>query len=298
MATQEKPKWRTNSDKLTAEFTSGQLVIAICVSLFFMLTCFLLGVLVGKYDHSLKTPGTVVAGRLETQPPAPSDTSSAPPADNAARDSGAQTYPRTDALTRQTNPAAPSPYTRREERSGPRITELPPLPSKRETPPAPEPPIKVAKEPSAQETTPPAPQPPAIAQVPLTPIDPPMETMPPGSAGVTPPAVAAPPAEAKPVPPTAPEKPAPPAVEKPAVKGKFGIQVAAFSGSTRKQKADECLKTLKANPEWGAQLVSVDDGKYYRVMIKGFPERAAANAACTALRQKPGFSDAFVRPMP
>ena len=39
-----------DGDKLTAEFTSGQLVIGICVSLFVMLVSFLLGVLVGRYD--------------------------------------------------------------------------------------------------------------------------------------------------------------------------------------------------------------------------------------------------------
>lgn len=44
-----------NSDKLTAHFTTGQLVIAICVTLLFAVTTFLLGVLVGRYDPSLHT---------------------------------------------------------------------------------------------------------------------------------------------------------------------------------------------------------------------------------------------------
>ncbi len=44
---------RNDGDKLTAHFTTGQLVIAICVTLLFAVTTFLLGVLVGRYDPSL-----------------------------------------------------------------------------------------------------------------------------------------------------------------------------------------------------------------------------------------------------
>jgi cell division protein FtsN len=286
----DKTKWQASSDKLTAEFTSGQLVIAICVSLFFMLTCFLLGVLVGKADRSLRTTEV----RVETPAPAPAPNASAPgrnPSGGAS--GGTQTYPRTEALTRQGSAdAATGRYTRAEERTGPRVTELAPLPSRNEPPVASEPPVKIAKAPEAQETASPAVQ--SLTSA-LTPLDPPSEAEPTASVPL-----AAPPG-VLPTPSGAPAPSPPVAIDAPtstAARGGFGIQVAAFSGAARKQKGAESLRQLKARAGPTAQLESADDGRYYRVMITGFKDRASANAACAEWRRKPGFTDAFVRPLP
>ncbi len=44
------PRGRLEEEKYRAELTSGQLVIGICILMLFGLTCFLLGVLIGKFE--------------------------------------------------------------------------------------------------------------------------------------------------------------------------------------------------------------------------------------------------------
>ena len=41
-----------------------------------------------------------------------------------------------------------------------------------------------------------------------------------------------------------------------------------------------------------------EDGKEYRVVISGFPNREAAKAVCDTLKSKTGFADAWVKRLP
>jgi len=53
-ASKRKTKAATRNDKYTAELSSGQLVIGVGILLVFGLACFLLGVLIGKFDPTLQ----------------------------------------------------------------------------------------------------------------------------------------------------------------------------------------------------------------------------------------------------
>ena len=92
MAAAKKNSDKQDPDRLTAEFTSGQLVIAICVTLLFTLSVFLLGVCVGKYQKygTLQTKEIARQQQAENPPEVPSPTA---PAQKTAS-TGIQTTPR------------------------------------------------------------------------------------------------------------------------------------------------------------------------------------------------------------
>lgn len=319
MPISERTRLRPSADKLTAEFTSGQLIIAICVSLFFALTCFLLGVLVGKYDRSLRLPD------LTAQAPAgpgASEAASAPLADILAKRNaeGVQQSPRTD-LRPSHSPRKASRDSRAEnafipldERSGPRVRDMAPLPppgTETVSPSVPPFRVNVPAEPEAtagkEEITPVASASPPVSE---TITDAPVSAVavpPAPQSGVETPAPAAAPAPqpASLLQPIAPPdespllSPATPAIASPGdTPGKFCIQLASFRGTERLAKAEEHQRLVKQQAGLDSELLILENDEYCRVIIGGYTSRAAANAACMELRKKAGFADVFVRALP
>lgn len=70
-ASTRKSRSPLDQDRYTAELSTGQLVIGVCILLMFGLACFLMGVLIGKFDPELR-PDTMMAtpDRVETSHPA------------------------------------------------------------------------------------------------------------------------------------------------------------------------------------------------------------------------------------
>lgn len=303
-----------NGDKLTAEFTSGQLVIGIVCALFFCVACFMLGILVGKLDPSLQPGDTVEAVAAAVAPAAKPAAPPAAPAAAAAKPApkptgGVQQSPRTDGL----QPHSTQP---------PKATELPPLPGSA--------PVKIAKEtpapttrtrldlPAGQATPPPAtvappaavPAAPGAAPAPAAPA--PAAPAPAAVAAATPapppPAPLEPPAAeaAAPVamqavdPPDAPLTPATPAAKPAAAaaSGSFGIQVASLTGADKNARAVEFQKKFKKDTGLDCQAFPTSDGQYVRLMVVGYASKADAAAACANLKKTPQFAQAFVKAMP
>jgi hypothetical protein len=294
-----------NGDKLTAEFTSGQLVIGIVCALFFCVACFMLGILVGKLDPSLQPGETALTA---ANSPTPSATAVTPPAATASTAAtapstktavGVQQSPRTDGLRPHSTQPAKS-------------TELPPLPGAA--------PVKIAKEtpgattrtrldlPAGQATPPPATVA-APAAVPAAPGAAPAPA-PAAPAATPPPAPLEPPAPATPVamqavdPPDAPATPAPAPAAAPAAppaapaKGSFAIQVASLMGANRDAGAAEFQKKFKKDTGLDCQAVPSANGGL-RLMITGFASKEAANAANAEMKKKrPDLSGAFVVAQP
>ncbi len=306
-------KDRGERQRLTAEFTTGQLVAAICVSLFFALTCFLLGIFVGKYDSSLHPPKTIHADADNpAQEDAQEDQSASARTSEPARQ-GTQVTPRADLIRPKDKPAGNAnastlrPHPNAKASGGPRITELPPLPPTRapirpaalptriskpqnrgdvptrvrivpnrvpavKKPPAREPePVKEAKLPSPS-TSPvpnptPAPPPPTVEprvkeKAPVTAAEPPK--LPPAAASLT----------------------------------GWGIQLAAFLGDDRAQKAGDFRRRLKENAGIDAEIVVSQGAKSHQIVVVGYTGRKEADAACAELRKKAAFESAWVRALP
>lgn len=312
MPPSSKNKWHLDGDRLTAEFSSGQLVIAICVSLFIALTCFLLGVLVGRYDGSARVarqeaPRTV-----------------APLAESSGAERGVQTSPRDDLIQKplerpERKTPGPAP---REIRTLSPLKDLDPLPPPPQSTRELEAPIPVVRPtPGDEAALRPSPDPTASVKPSPTPG---------GLAAASPPPTIASPRESASPPPTvvsSRETPSPPvpaeqniavpaspdpisvltvdpvAVDNgaaaapgpPAQRGAFGIQVAAFTGANRDAAAAEFQRRLRENAGLHAEIIT--DQQYARVVIVGYKDRVSANAACAELRKKAGFADAFVRPL-
>ncbi len=292
-------KARLGADKLTAEFTSGGLIIAICVSLFTAMLCVLIGILIGKYQRadvalSGESPSEVVQSASGESPGAARTEGPAEAAKDTAQ--GTQTSPRIDGMNRRKpprKPAAREPY----------IPHLPPLPTaptaaqrppeRIKRPPDPEPAEKVAviALPKTEGKTPP--RKPALAPLPEKPAGsgpkPAPELSKPVPAKPTPPPKVVPTPSPKPTP--APAKPA-------AASGAFGVQVAAFFGENRLAQAKDYEARFEKSMDYKAEVMSSEDGQSCRVLVVGFAGRAAADAACQDLRKKAMFAEAWVRPLP
>ena len=79
-ASSRRPKSALDRDRYTAELSTMQLVIGVCILLMFGLGCFLLGVLIGKFDPSLRDQMAEVTPQSSPAIPPPSN--SVPPATN------------------------------------------------------------------------------------------------------------------------------------------------------------------------------------------------------------------------
>ena len=281
-----------DEDKLTAQFSSGQLVIGICVSLFVLLAAFLLGVLVGKYDSSLRNPAAVSA-----VPGPPAGTPVAHPSETSSGQGGLQTTPR------KVEPVTLPPATVGDvNTSQGRVTELPPLSS---TPPAaqPAPAQTVSAATPTPPVTPPPPPPPAATPPPETAVA--QAAAPPGTSAAPEAAAAAPPVPETPPAAVVTPPPPPPVLEPitpiepelpaatPPAQG-FGVQVISLSGPDRAAKAVECQRKLK-DAGFESVVSQYDDGKKYAVTAVGFKDRASAEAASQQIKKIKEFKDCFIK---
>jgi hypothetical protein len=308
-------------DKLTAEFTSGQLVIGICVSLFLCLVCFLSGVLVGRYQpHQAITREKRTGGEApapvstipEEETAKPQISKSAPPGPKAANEAhGTQTSPRPirTAQTRSepaaAKPAALEKKTTPDEkqekestdflnpglRTGPRITRLPPLPPTRPKPAAAAAnPDKISKPASPGGETEP------FQLIPL-PEMPPVDEEEPGSEKTAAAAEKKPAAKENNA--AQPEKPASAGKTSPVPASPgWGVQLASFQGPDKEKNARDYLRRLKENADITAERFTSADNQYCRVIITGYQSRDEAAKASLEIRKKAGFADAFVSRVP
>jgi len=264
----------------------------------------------------------------------PVDAQAKPPATPPARDQGVQTSPRTDLLERPSLPQTPKteiPPAAPTAPAGPSTPEAakpaPVAPASSATPassaaaPLSASPPAPASTPSAVRTgdktvLPPLPPIPKTASeiqrsmqtahAPAAqPTSPPVQVVPlPGA--VTPDPSSAPPIPATvkqaaaPKPAAVPEPTGTTPAAKPAApaKGKFGIQVAAFQGAGRDQKAAECQKRLKANGGYETIVLTANNGTACQVIISGYKDRPSAQKVLAELKKKPGFSDAWIKEIP
>jgi len=310
---------KSNGPRITADLTSSQLVVAICVALCAALICFSLGVIVGKYDErnrrrgedrlALKPSGTGVTPTAAKPPvlPAPPDPANKPKI-TPVSGQGMQTSPRIPVVPASPPaPKFPGPPPKPDVvKEPPRPNEHPVPPAKptesdkpenKEPAPAPatkedaallddsakpqsEPPEKKEKAPEKQRT---AAKPPELNPV--------VDTEPAPVAE----AAAAKPQDA-PTAATEPETLEPvfkPAPDTPP-KAVYTVQLAALSSSTREQQALRLKKELESQglqPE----LLVTKGGARICVVVGNHPDRKAAQDACNDLRKNKGFSDCFVR---
>ena len=313
---------RADSDKLTAKFTDGQLAIGISVTLFVMLLCLMCGILIGKMQTYDEDPSVSVTGPDQEQPAPEEQVASPGP-------KGVQTSPRTDALSSEV--ASPAPKRAAEKtppkppaqmgRTEPAKTVLPPLPPTPKTTAEMQESMQTGRAPAAQATAPPV----QVVPLPGSAEEKQAASTQPSPAAEKPkeaPETAAPaPKEEKPKE-TLPAAPPAPKEEKPAAPGKpaeeaapskspaepaaaeasssyhgWAIQLVAFTDEARAARATEYRQRLKKNAGYDALEIVSDDGKTYRIVIP-YPDKAAAQAAAADLKQKAGFSDAWVREIP
>ena len=287
-----------------SELTSNQLIIGICLFLVAAMVCFMLGVVVGKFEGK---PGPS-AQRGPSRPALPALRTEDTARESAGRDAdredargeGTQAYPRSVSLPT----VEPAP-------------ERPPLPSRAAVelgqPTAPEkgpPEVRLSELPEPGDAA--AVSPPSVGEVEQAqagpesaaredrvaePAEVPDEAARAdrGAPSVEPTDEAstetllAPAAELSSV--------AKPPATTPSKDG-FGVQVAAFSGPNRQGLAEGYKERLEDNSELKAVLLVSEDGQYVRVVVGGYPDRQTAAQVRDELRQRAGFRDCFVRSLP
>ena len=285
---------RGNKNTFIAEVTKGQLIVIICLCLFVAMACFGVGILVARMDPSLEgADGAAPLATAEGTETPEMETYTTPAFGDDAEKAPAATTPRA-----QRTPETPPPRNPFTDNT-PRMTALPPLSPYRSLPVQAEAPTRIPRPDTPAVTTaaPPAAttatSPPATAAPALTPIDP-----------IEPPVMDAPVATAAATPAPAPVAAPKPEPAKPAAAtsassgvGKFGVQLAAFSGSDRRARAESFQRKVKSEFKVDAAIIPSSDDVHYRVIAGSFPTREAASAACTELKSKTGLNEAFVRPL-
>lgn len=280
-------------EAMASEWSSSQLVIGIVVAIVFGSVCFGFGYVIARYDPPLDDRSVPVATAAPVQKPG-----TAAPANVTPKGSARVEKPPVQGA------AAPKPA-ESVQRSGLRPMEIEPLPS----PGKPTPVVRTVIphtgapdiKPPATEALPADAKPAVTPEVkPAAPGTPPAAAPPVTVASSTSPAVTKPPITPpapKPVVTTAtPETPPskPPTV----TRGSYGIQVAAFNGSKRKDQAEDSRKHLKSSTGKDAEIIQSSDGAYWKVVITGFPTRDAAKKECEALKTKTGYAEAWVVRLP
>lgn len=311
-------KSRAANEKLTAEFTSGELVIGICVALFCFVACFLAGVLVGRFERSMGQDQIAAEMSSESQTgetasdTPPSGEADAATANDDSEQQGVQTSPRAPTRSqRQT-------YTSPEERTGPRSVELAPPPTQetsagvpqnaplrenRISPPAQE---TDAESEGPEETTPEeAPEPEAEPE-PAPEPEPESETEAPAEApdagAATDSASETSAADSPPLQPaeavedeSSPEELLTPLEPE---QGGWAVQLANLGGNNREQRARDFARDLRNNHNIVAEVIPNNDGASYLVAIRGYRSRDAALNALEEIRKLPDLSGAFLKEMP
>jgi len=77
--------------------------------------------------------------------------------------------------------------------------------------------------------------------------------------------------------------------------GRYGIQLAAFTESDRRTRAETLQQKLKKDAGIQAQILNSEDGNVYRVIVGGFPDKESAAKALSDVRAKTGFPEAFIK---
>lgn len=290
--------------RFTAQLSSGQLVIAICVSLFVMLACFLLGVLAGKYDNTLTDAVASAAAAIQGDVSKAEETTPKEP----ERPRTGQQSPRpieedSTALAMRRPPmdrtAAPPPA------EIPRRVELAPLPASPQPASAPAraaTPPEAADAPGFEET-----QPPQVAHAAPSPIieNPPIPVResPPAAAPAPSPApvAAEPPAALEPISAPAPQAPAtpaaaaPPALQPSAPAGSYGVQIISLWGENRAERARGVQQSLQAKHKLPSTVLIQQNGDRYVVVVTGFRTQEEATRARDKIRRETEYTDCFVR---
>ncbi len=312
-----------SQDTLTAELTTGQIVIMACVALGVACLMFALGVLVGRYDPTEPAtqptlaapepapqeggtggaPALVVAAKppetpeiVQADPPPPAPVVATPEPVTAPVEPATEPAPAagTAATTPSTQTASLSESVR------PRVTRVEPLPlsvggtaatpSKEQMQPLPETKPATAPASNAPTITTTAPAKPAEpVTVSTMEDDGPalMEAMPTTSvkvAEVTPPA-------------SKPATAVPASIPKGPLPGKFVIQIASFTQTGGTQRAEEYAQRIRSSQGLDARVTPSKDGKSYSVVVVGYSEKGSADKACAEIKKLAGFKDAWVRPI-
>ncbi|MBI5091064.1 MAG: SPOR domain-containing protein [Candidatus Hydrogenedentes bacterium] len=292
-----------DQEKHVIEYTSGQLIFAICIALVVALLCFLGGMIAKPQTQTASAPPADTPKAA-----APAQKTTAAPAIGAkeagARKEGQQTLPKPSVLSSvkpNTSKPAASP-----SEGGPRAVELPPLdanPASKATPAAPAP--KSAAEPP--KTVPPAP----AAAAPASPAPPTQSEKTKATESQKKEVASQPPDKAQsPIAQAKEDTPAPKSPEKtvaPSAAGKspaaatestaatgYTIQLVAFSPAEA-AKAEDYKSRLEKNTDLRPEVIKSTDGKYVRVVTGAYPDRATAEKAREALAKRAEFAKCFVR---
>jgi len=257
-----KRKSAVEHDRYTAEMSTGQLVIGVCILLMFGLGCFLLGVLIGRIDPSLRTLDRQSDRVATAEPAARPDPTPAPqeesepelrppmqfPDRNGASASDGQN---TDGSPEETASAKPS-----RTEPGPDTTSADA--ASEEPPDAAE---NGAEAESASETSPTPPTPQVVAaSPPTTRSDSPTVASSGDASG----------AEAR---------------------TRYGVQIAAFQTRAR---AEISMRELEAKSPYRGQIVVASNGRLYKVIAGSYADNATAAQARQDLRTRYNYSDCFV----
>jgi hypothetical protein len=254
-----RPKSVLDQDRYTAELSTGQLVIGVCILLMFGLGCFLLGVLIGKFDPTLENgiarteTSDQPKGRApEVKIAEPAVSYSSPPASSATAEPVQPPEMRAPAriLASDSTPATSA---------GP-----PPAPAVETAAPAVGESVQAAAE--HNRVAPPGAQPQAVSASSATPVQEP------------------PPASSAPA-----DKPLPPAIAPSEAWTGYGVQVVAVA----RYRADAALKNLQAKSSYKGRVLAHASGNLFRVVVGPFGDQAAALKARDDLRAR-GYQDAFV----
>jgi len=251
-----KSKPVADHERYTAELSTGQLVIGMSILLMMGLACFLMGVVVGKFDPSLNPDLARQAQPVRATIPAPLPTD------------------------RQTTSSANS--TERESRV--QITPPPELRIPRETEPrgarsaASTPTDTTQKGVASPET-----QTERSAPKPATQNEKPLET-PKKGADVPRERVTKAPAKLS-DPKSTPLKPSP------SVSSSFAVQIAAFQ---TRQRAEVLKRDLEAQSPYKARIVSSASGRLFKVVVGSYADRQSVNKVRDDLKRNFNFADCFV----
>ncbi len=318
-------KSKQSSEKLTAEFTSGELVIGICVALFIAVACFLAGVLIGRFErapgqeqYASDLPVEELTGAL-----APDTPQGVTPTEPARQ--GVQTSPVSPARSTQQT------YTNPAERTGPRSMEVAPPPpggSAQQFAPMRE---NRIDDPRQESTTEPASSSPSPTTTPSPVVQEadvvenavadardPVTTVS-GTQGAT-----APTTNSTTVSNTAgstangsgtPSTPAtPPATQQQPTQtptstsamltpidpgdGRWCVQLANLKGNNRQSRAEAFSRELRTKHNIAADVIATNNGSAYLVAVTGYRDRAAALNALQEIRKLPDLSEAFIKELP
>ncbi len=256
-----RPKSVLDQERYTAELSTGQLVIGVCILLMFGLGCFLLGVLIGKFDPTLK-PGTT---------------------GSVAVSSGGAAQPEVTVAEITVTSATPSPAASSTESSMPPELRVPPR-ILNESPA----PVAESLPAAAASASPPVASPASDASIAES-VGAAAEKNRVAPPGTSPQAVD----ESASEPPPAETPPAAAPAEAPAAdaawKG-FGVQIIAVA----KERAEAARKTLESKSSYKARVFPHTRNSLYRVVVGPFSDQPAALRARDDLRSRFGYKDAFV----